>query len=270
MTTESAVARRRELGEFVRSHRERLTPEMVGLPGGGRRRTPGLRREEVAQLAGLSVTWYVWIEQGRDVSASTSALSRLARALRLSKAERAYLFERAGKADPLAGADAASPLGPSLLACVDVIAWPAYLLDRYWTAIAWNMAAASLFVGWLDGEHDRNLLRYVFQSPAARTLICDFEDRARRVLAEFRIDYGRHLDDPAMRDLVEQLSHESPSFSRAWNDYSVVAREGGKRSFAHPDRGLAVYEQLSFALAGHPDVKLVILGPVSARAETKP
>lgn len=269
MTTESTAVRRRELGEFVRSHRERLTPELVGFSSTGRRRTPGLRREEVAQLAGLSVTWYVWIEQGRNVSASPSALSRLARALRLSRAERSYLFALAEKTDPLAVAGDAAPLGTALLTSVDAIAWPAYLLDRNWTAVAWNAAAEDLFVGWLDGDHDRNLLRFIFLSPFARALICDFDDRARRVVAEFRIDYGRHLDDPAMRRLVDELLQASSGFAKAWDDHSVVTREGGKRSFAHPQKGLALYEQLSFALAGYPEVKLVMLAPVPSPPDTK-
>ena len=270
MVGETAAARRRELGEFVRAHREQLTPEMVGFQGIGRRRTPGLRREEVAQLAGFSPTWYVWIEQGRDVSVSASALSRLARALRLSKAERAYLFELADKADPQAAAAETALLGAPLLACAEAIAWPAYILDTYWTAVAWNRAAESLFVGWLDGKHDRNLIRYIFLSAAARTLICDFDDRARRVLAEFRIDYGRHLQDASMRALVDALLRESPSFARAWDSHTVSSREGGRRTFDHPQKGPLRYEQLSFALAGHPEVKLVILAPgFSPQAETE-
>jgi transcriptional regulator with XRE-family HTH domain len=258
------AAQRQELGEFVRAHRERLTPEMLGIHGSGRRRTPGLRREEVAQLAGFSVTWLVWIEQGRDVSVSATALARLARALRLSRAERAYLFELAGKADPQSAAVNTAPLDRPLLAAVEAISWPAYILDRYWTAIAWNRAAADLFVDWLDGDQDRNLLRYIFLSAAAPVLICDFEDRAHRVLAEFRIDYSRHLDDPDMRALVEEMLRESRSFASAWDHHSVTSREGGTRSFAHPVHGLLLYEQLSFALAGHPDVKLVLLAPMAA------
>lgn len=260
MVRETAT-RRRELGEFIRVQRERLTPEMVGFQGGGRRRTPGLRREEVAQLAGFSATWYVWIEQGRDVSVSPSALARLAKALRLAPVERAYLFELAGKADPERAADDAPALGAPLIASVEAIAWPAYILDRYWNAVAWNRAAQILFVGWLDGNRDRNLLRYIFRSSAARELICDFDNRAHRVLAEFRIDYSRHLDDPQMRALVELLVCESPIFARAWDNHAVTAREGGSRTFAHPTAGRLRYEQLSFALAGHSDVKLVMLSP---------
>lgn len=148
---QSADARRKALGDFLRAQRERLTPAEAGLGSGGRRRTPGLRREEVAQLSGVSATWYTWIEQGREVSASATALARLAEALRLSPAERAYLFELAGKRDPEADEPAATAEPPvDLQTVVDMIGCPAYAMDRLGTARAWNKQAAHLFVGWLD------------------------------------------------------------------------------------------------------------------------
>src|ERR1700739_4286231 len=184
-----------ELGEFVGAQRERLAPAASGLPAAARRRTPGLRREEVAQLCGLSVTWYTWLEQGRDIALSPSALPRLADALRLRRAERAYLFELAGKRDPAADETVVEQIPPALAACVKAIAAPAYVLDRSWTARAWNAWAQRLFAGWLDGAHDRNLLRFIFLAPSARMLIHDFNERARRVVAEFRADVSTHLDD---------------------------------------------------------------------------
>ncbi|MGN4224056.1 helix-turn-helix domain-containing protein, partial [Burkholderia gladioli] len=152
----------RALGDFIRAHRERLTPEALGLPPGPRRRTPGLRREEVAQLCGVSPTWYTWIEQGRQVSASADALARIAVALRLSRAERAYLFELAAQRDPAEPELATADVPDTLVAAVDLVAAPAYVLDRQWNALAWNAPAAALFAGWLDGDHDRNLLRFTF------------------------------------------------------------------------------------------------------------
>src|SRR5580700_7387763 len=185
---------RRELGEFIRSHRERLAPAAIGLAVGSRRRTPGLRREEVAQICGLSATWYTWIEQGRDVSVSPTALARLAGALQLGRAERAYLFELAGRHDPTPDASEPGDLPPALLACVAAIGSPAYVLDRSWDARSWNATAERLFTGWLDrpGERDfqHNLLRFIFLEPAARSLICDWDTRARRVTAEFRAHAG--------------------------------------------------------------------------------
>ncbi|MDQ0468140.1 helix-turn-helix transcriptional regulator [Labrys wisconsinensis] len=255
-------ARRLELGEFLRAQRARLTPAMLGFDGGGRRRTPGLRREEVAQLCGLSTTWYTWLEQGRDISLSAHALGRLAVVLRLSAAERTFLFDLAGKRDPKAPGEAAPSAPSSLIAVLPRIDCPAYVLDHLWNAEGWNEAAARLFVGWLDaGRTERNLLRFIFLDPAARSLIDDWETRARRVLAEFRADYIRHIEDPAMQRLVADLVGGSELFARAWDAHAVVGREGGARGFRHPEDGLVRYRQLTFNPAGRPDLKLVMLTP---------
>src|ERR1700759_4828732 len=136
------------LSAFLRALRERQSPADFGLAAGGRRRTPGLRREEVAQLCGLSVTWYTWLEQGREISLSPTALARLAAALRLGRAPRDYLFELAGKRDPEDGVVAIDELPAPIIACVKAIRTPAYVLDRTWTARAWNTGSERLFVGW--------------------------------------------------------------------------------------------------------------------------
>jgi transcriptional regulator with XRE-family HTH domain len=263
MDQETASISRRALAEFVRAHRLRLTPASVGLTAGGRRRTPGLRREEVAQISGISVTWYTWIEQAREVSVSPAVLARLCTTLHLSPAEQAYLFELAGKRDPALPPSAISmDAPPALIAAVGAVTAPAYVLDRLWWARAWNPAAAGLFVGWLDGDAsagDRNLLRYMFLNPAARALVVDWEDRARRLLAEFRLDHGRHLEDAEMNALVAELRHRSPFFAAAWDQQIVVGREGGLRTFTHPARGLLSFEQVTFNLSSRPEFKLVML-----------
>jgi transcriptional regulator with XRE-family HTH domain len=250
---------RRELGDFVRARRERLTPAAIGLPAGARRRTPGLRREEMAQLCGLSTTWYTWIEQGRDVSASPASLGRLADVLRLSHAERAYLFELASKRDPDAGAGETERTPPAALACVERMQCPAYILDRGWSARSWNAPAQRLFVGWLDRPGERNLLRFIFLQPAARSLICDWEVRARRVAAEFRAACSAHLDDPALRALIADLRGQSPEFAQLWHQHGVLDREGGERTFQHPRDGFLRYQQVTFDLASQPDLKLTML-----------
>jgi transcriptional regulator with XRE-family HTH domain len=249
---------RRLLGQFVRSHRERMTPEAPAR----RRRTPGLRREELAARAGIGVTWCAWIEQGRDVRASPEALARLAVALALTSAERAYMFGLAGRRDPEAPPLAAISEAPeSLRALVGAATYPAYGLDRQWNACCWNPAAERLFEGWLGPGLQKNLLRYAFTAPSARALLPDWEDRAQRLLAEFRADYGRALDDPGMGDLVERLKDESALFARAWEGQAVVAREGGARVFMHPTDGRLTYAQYTFSPAERPDYKLVALLP---------
>ncbi|WP_153099735.1 helix-turn-helix transcriptional regulator [Paraburkholderia hayleyella] len=247
------------LGDFIRAHRERLTPQAAGLPPGPRRRTPGLRREEVAQLCGVSPTWYTWIEQGRPVSASADALARIAVALQLSRAERAYLFELAAQRDPAEPDPEAADAPAALLETVELVAAPAYVLDRQWNALAWNARAAELFTGWLDGAHERNLLRFTFAEAAAQTLIVDWETRARRLVAEFRADSIRHLNDAPTRNLIDTLSATSEAFARFWASQDVGEREGGRREFNHPDQGRLVYDQITFKPAQREDLKLVVL-----------
>jgi len=264
MTT---TEQRRLLGEFIRAHRERMRPETLG----GRRRTPGLRREELAARAGIGATWQAWIEQGRDVNASPAALARLAAALELTRAERAYLFELAGRRDPeVPEPDPANDAPASIRAMVGVLPYPAYGLDRLWNACCWNPEAAWLFSGWLGpssgmGGRQRNLLRFVFDDRSARELIPDWERRAVRVLAEFRADYGRTLNDPRTRALVDRLRRESPLFARAWEAQSVAGREGGLRVFHHPVDGPVGFEQYTFSPADRPDYKLVTLVPIDGQ-----
>lgn len=254
---------RRLLGAFLRTRREALNPAAAGLPDiGGRRRTPGLRREEVAQLCGISTTWYTWVEQGRDIALSALSLARLADTLRLTAAERAYLFELTRRRDPtppqMDSEPAAAPA--ELLAALRGITVPAYLLDRLWRARGWNQAAGRLFALWLSSG-EACLLRYVFLDPSARTFLTDWENRARRLVAEFRADTVHDPDDTAMRELVRDLQRESVEFTRFWNSHAVLAREGGERRFTHPQDGALVFDQVTLIPAAHPDHKLVMLLP---------
>ena len=217
----------------------------------------------MAEACGVSTTWYTWLEQGRDVSASPQALARLAEALHLAAAERAYLFELAGRRDP-AAPEPDRELPSHVLALPHHLAIPAYVLDHTWTARAWNAGAARLFLGWLDGDHDRNLLRYVFLSPLGRRLIDDWEERGRRVVAEFRADYSRRFTDPALAALIGQLTAQSPSFRQYWQEQAVLRREGGERRFNHPVDGPCRFLQSTFVLASNLGIKLVTLAPENA------
>lgn len=247
------------LGEFIRAHRERQVPPQAT----GRRRTPGWRREELADAAGVGVTWVTWLEQGRDVSASPQALARLADALHLNAAERASLFDLAGRRDPVVPGELHTVLTPRVLALPGLMQVPAYLLDHLWTARAWNAAAASLFVGWLDTMGaEKNLLRYVFLSPAARQRIAEWPERAQRLVAEFRSDFSRRPRDAAMAALVEELHAQSPAFADLWRQQTVLAREGGERVFQVPGQGVLRFQQSTLIVASHPECKLVCLEPV--------
>ncbi|WP_018604656.1 helix-turn-helix transcriptional regulator [Uliginosibacterium gangwonense] len=266
MKNEAAIARRKELGEFLQIIRNRSQPADFGLPAGNRRRTSGLRREEMAQLIGISPTWYTWIEQGREVNVSAETLDRLAIALHLTRSERAYLFEMADRRDPqgsLAESDDAPTLLIELLNDIQV---PAYLMGRYWDILGWNAAAAELFTGWLDqprqaGEPLPNMLRYVFLAPQARSFLLDWDSRARRITAEFRADCRSRLEEPALLRLVEELSAASPDFARFWKQHNVLERQGGERGFLHPLRGQIHYQQVSLRPGESEHVKFVMLRP---------
>lgn len=248
---------RKLLGAFIRARREAMEQ-----PGGGRRRTPGMRREELALRAGISATWCAWLEQGREVRASPHALSRLAHALALTRAERAYLFELAGRHDPEAAVLVPSPSVPASLSdAVRSMACPAYGLDRFWNACCWNRPAEELFVGWLDRGPQPNLLRYIFLDPASKLLIPDWEARALRILAEFRSDYSRRLNDPDMAEMVDDLVARSPLFAGAWRRQAVLAREGGLRAFLGANGDVRRFEQHTFTPSDQPDYKLVMLVP---------
>jgi transcriptional regulator with XRE-family HTH domain len=254
----SDVDQRTLLGQFIRAHRERARPDIDA----GRRRTPGLRREELADRAGTSTTWITFIEQGRNVQASSHVLGRIAEALSLTSAERAYLFDLAGRRDPnLPATQALADTPTSLRHAVQSSKHPAYGLDPLWNACCWNRKAAALFTGWLDADHDRNLLRFVFLSRAARRLIPDWELRATRLLAEFRADYSRRLASPPVQALVADLRNTSSAFARAWSSQDVLEREGGLRRFVHSLQGKMLFEQHTFVPAERADFKLILLVP---------
>jgi transcriptional regulator with XRE-family HTH domain len=256
--------RRKELGEFLTALRGRHVPEEFGFPAGSRRRAPGLRREEVAQLAGISPTWYAWIEQGRGVNVSAEVLDRLALGLRLTPSERAYLFELAGRRDPLESVPDADTVSDQLVALLKDIKVPAYLMGRSWNLLAWNKPAEKLFAGWLDQplaahEPAPNLLRFVFLRPETRSFLVDWETRARRITAEFRADCRNRLDEPAVQHLIEELRQDSPDFARFWKQHDVLERQGGARAFNDTLRGVVTYQQVTLNPVEQEHIKLVLL-----------
>ncbi len=256
------------LGGFLRARRDGLRPHDVGLPAGTRRRAPGLRREEVAQLCNISPTWYTWLEQGRIKGVSVTTLAAIARGLRLSQAERAYLFQLAARADPAHASTGVSAHPMSAL--VQTVRTPAYVLDRHWDALAWNRPAASLFADWLGPRaRERNLLRYVFLDPRARTFIVDWPERSQRLVAEYRADTAAPHNNSARNALVHELAAASAEFATAWRAQRVYARDGGPRHFAHGRRGLLAYEQYVMRLAENAELKMTVLVPASPKRALK-
>lgn len=258
-------ARRREFGAFLRSRREKLVPTEVGLPAGFRRRTPGLRREEVALLAGVGITWYTWLEQGRDVRASPEALSALADALRLDPTERRHLFILHDRPPP-----ETRPASPE---CVEeplqrmlasLTGQPAYVLGRRWDVLAWNRAAEVVFgdYGELVGD-ERNIMHLVFANPCHRRLLIDWDELAPVSLAMFRADSARYTGDPDFERLINTLRDASAEFGEWWSKHEVVRRLSNRKRIRHPTEGRMTFEYASFAVTNHEPMKLIVYTPLA-------
>ena len=252
--------RRQELGNFLRNRRGRIAPAEVGLPATNRRRTPGLRREEVAQLAGVSATWYTWLEQKRPIGVSSSVLENLARVLRLDPAERMQLFQLALRQPVLDNSsrpETVSPLLRRLLDQTDSV--PAFVLGRRWDVLAWNRAARAFF---FDFEQvpakERNTLWLFFTNPVLRSLIVDWRSRAQDTLARFRADYGRHAGDAHFVQLVERLKSVSPEFAEWWPRHDILPRSEGRYAYDHPLAGRMVVEHTTFSVVDNPELGLVV------------
>ncbi|MET3577791.1 transcriptional regulator with XRE-family HTH domain [Mesorhizobium robiniae] len=258
-------SRRRELGAFLRSRRERLTPSDTGIQTGLRRRTPGLRREEVAMIAGVGTTWYTWLEQGREVRPSVEVLSALSQALRLDAAEKRHLFILAGRQQPERRVEAPEKVdGPLLHMLQSLMLQPAYVVGRRWDVLAWNPAAAAVFgdYGLLEGDA-RNIVHMVFTSPHHRRLLVDWEELARAVIASFRAESAKYVGDPDFERLIALMTRSSPEF-RTWWPLRDVARElSGVKHVRHPTAGSMAFEHMSFSIDDGSDMKLIVYTPLA-------
>ncbi|PYE14094.1 helix-turn-helix transcriptional regulator [Paraburkholderia silvatlantica] len=254
---------RTQFGDFLRSRRKKLSPDDVGLNGGRRRRTPGLRREEVAELAGIGVDWYIRLEQGRAVGPSEATLDALAEALRLDKAEAAHLRALAHRSEPRAFARESVP--PTLARIVASLALPAYVTGRRWDILACNAAASDLLGFDRLAAQDRNIMIYMFIEPEARRLFgAHWADEARRMIALFRTSHDLHAGDPAFVELVERLSSSSEEFAKWWSAHDVRSGASGQKTFAHARHGMQRYEYATFQANDDPALKLAIYTPVDA------
>ena len=254
-------ARRSELGDFLRSRRQRLRPETVGLPATRRRRTPGLRREEVAELAGIGIDWYVRLEQGRDVNPSLTTVDALARALRLGKSEHNHLRALARHGDRRAFAKETVP--DPIRHLVENLPHPAYVSGRRWDVLAWNKAAEEIFAFGRMAEEERNTLLCMLTNPATRRLFgATWADEARRMVAQFRKTHDLWAGDPAFVDLLDRLKHGSPEFQAWWKAHDIRDVAAGIKRMAHPRKGVLRFQHASFQCNDDPGFKLVIYTPV--------
>ncbi|WP_395321854.1 helix-turn-helix transcriptional regulator [Variovorax sp. UC74_104] len=270
MTHPSSPQARAEVAAFLRSRRERLKPAEVGLPTTARRRTPGLRREEVCHLAGVGLAWYTWLEQAREIEVSAHFLDRIAHALKLDATERAHLFTLAHNRPPPIVPGPSLAVTPHLRRMLDAVTGPAYLATASMHVIAWNGALSAVF-GDLSAiaPEDRNMLWLVFASPAHRAAIPQWETDARAMLARFRVEFGRHRDDPAFLTLIERLQIASPEFRQWWPDHDVSMRTDRTKRFEVRGVGRMELEQSSFMVEESPDMRLVVYTPVDAPSMRK-
>ncbi|WP_175818806.1 helix-turn-helix transcriptional regulator [Burkholderia sp. BCC0419] len=261
------VTTRTPFGDFLRSRRKKLRPDAVGLHDGPRRRTPGLRREEVAELAGIGVDWYVRLEQGRDVNPSDTTLDALARALRLDKAEAAHLRTLARRDGSRAFVPERVP--PTIARLVTHLQQPAYVTGRRWDLLAWNAAAADLLGFDRLAPADRNILVYMFETPHARVLFAaSWADEARRMIALFRTNHDLYASDPAFVALVARLRAGSGEFAQWWDAHDVRSGVSGEKVLVHAQRGTQRYEYATFQANDDPALKLAIYTPVNGDEET--
>jgi transcriptional regulator with XRE-family HTH domain len=273
MATASSPVRRDELRAFLRSRRARLSPADVGLPDdGARRRTPGLRREELAALAGVGVSWYTWLEQGRDIHPSPEVLDALARALRLNAAERTTLFALARSELPLTdGLDDASTQESAddhalLLSLVEALdPMPAYLMGPMTRILAVNRAASALF-SWpnhLSPEH-RSLLWMLLVDPGLGTDTPGRQQTARNMVARFRSEYARHAGEPEYEQFVAELADRSPHFARWWGEHELNDTQRGTKTIVHPTLGTLRLHHAQTVPTGSPDLRLTVYAPADA------
>ncbi len=266
-TAPPSTDHRAALAEFLRARREALAPAQVGLPAGRARRTPGLRREEVAMLAGVSVTWYTWLEQGRRINASADVLRAIGRALRLDDAGIDHLTalgQPAVAAPSDVGTYGPDDVPSALRRLIDAFEpAPAYVLGPRWEFGAWNAAQARLYPRIESlADTDRNLLWVLFADPSTRQLIVDWDLHARQALAEFRASTTALREDPSMVAMIERLRATSPEFDSWWAEHDVARFETRLRRFQHPIAGLLTFEYQLLAPAEWPTLTVAVQLPV--------
>jgi transcriptional regulator with XRE-family HTH domain len=252
------------LAAFLKDRRTRLDPASFGFSG--RRRTPGLRREEVAQRANISPTWYTWLEQGRGGAPSADVLNRIAKGLLLTEAEREHLFMLGLGRPPEVRYTGAEGVSPRLQRLIDTLdASPAIVRTATWDVVAWNRAARVVLTDYSAlPEGERNILRFMFLSPHIRARQHDWQNLARFVVGSFRADAARAGAVSEVRELVDELCSASPEFAALWRANDVLSHGDGTKRLKHPELGDIELEYSGFAVDGRPDLSLTVYNPVDS------
>ena len=257
--------RRTELAQFLRVCRERVSPDTVGLPMGKRRRTPGLRREELAIVAGVGTTWYTWLEQGRAITVSVPILESLARVLQLDADERAHLFILAREQLPVIPLPWEQTVDPALHLILETMGvYPAYVLSPRSDFIAWNQAACHVYTDFSRmSPQERNFLWFLFTDRRYRTQLLNWEEEAHRALALFRASTQRYIGEAWLTELVTALQGVSPEFREWWPRHDVQAVHKGQKQLHHPLVGVLLMQVTTFQLADQPSLRMIVDTPLS-------
>jgi transcriptional regulator with XRE-family HTH domain len=259
---QTATLRRRELGGFLRDRRERIAPQQVGLTPVGRRRTPGLRREELAQLAGVGVTWYTWLEQGRDINVSPQVLEAVCRTLMLDPHERSHVMTLAGFGEHRLAKECQA-ISPPVHAMLEGLApIPAVVQNSRFDMLAYNRVFGRLLDD-LDSMplEDRNTLWLAFTHPAWRNGFVEWERAVHRLVAQYRLAMADHVGEPAWRALVARLTDASPEFTRVWEEHEVIGPENQTKLLMNPKVGLLRLESTHYWLGPRPGARLIVYTP---------
>jgi transcriptional regulator with XRE-family HTH domain len=257
-------ARSHQLGAYLKDRRSKLDPASLGFTA-KRRRTPGLRREEVAQRANISTAWYTWLEQGRGGAPSADVLERIIEALMLTQTEREHVFLLGLGRPPEVRYQQRDGVTPRLQRVLDRLnPCPAFVRTVTWDIVAWNKAATVLLADYSDvPPQDRNVLKHIFLNPAAREAQQDWESMARFVVGNFRADVARAGAASAVSDLVDELCRRSPDFERIWRENHIHTHREAVKQIKHPVFGTFAFEYSAFAVDGRPDLSMVVYNPVT-------
>lgn len=256
--------RHKELGDFLKARRNKIKPEQVGFAVGTRRRASGLRREEVAQLAGIGLTWYTWLEQGRAINVSHDVLESLSRVYSLTDEERNHLYTLANKSLTNTGEDH-QPVNHTLIRILEKLnasCCPAYVMDHRWNIVAWNEYAASVFGDFSQlPPEERNVVHMMFCNQQYMALFDDWAFHAKGIIARFHGTMAKHIDDSWFTGFIEEIKSKNDQFSSWWSLYDVSGMSDVVKKLTHPSFGKLTFEFVSFDVSDHQNLKLLVHTP---------
>lgn len=255
--------RYQELGDFLKTRRAKITPEQAGITSVGRRRTPGLRREEVATLAGISLTWYTWLEQGREIQVSEQVVQSLVKVLQLNMEESTHLYDLAQVPVPIHITPFEGAINPMLQHMIDSLEYsPTLILDSRWNIVGTNhILDKAVKLEGISHFKNENLLRLMFTNAKFMATMPEWSSVAEIMTGRFRKEFGRNIEDPWMNDFVDQLIQDSTEFTRLWALHDINSEEEHEKTFQNDKIGDVSFEETSFDVSGNMQLKMYVFTP---------